>query len=67
MHFTGTIGAQLKTPAPKIPRTSQCYRAKGLKEALNWSPIMPRDTSLSDSRGNSFQSVGQEGSAHIRL
>ena len=28
--------------------------SRGLREALNWVPIMPRDASLSDSRGEFF-------------
>jgi len=32
---------------PETPRTPQHYRMEGFKGGLNWSPIMPRDASLS--------------------
>ena len=43
--------------SPETPRTSQHYHFEGLKGALNWSPIMPRDPSLSDSQCKFFQCV----------
>ena len=33
----------------KLPRSSQTIVLRGLIEALNWFPIMPRDDRLSDS------------------
>ena len=36
----------------EIARTSQHYSVEGFEGARNWSPIMPRDASLSDSYNN---------------
>ena len=46
-------------PPPRHHSTSTIV-LRGLMEALNWSPIMPRDTSLSDSQCKIFQ-AGQWG------
>ena len=38
----------------KPPRTSQHYRTEGFRGVLNWAPVMPIGTSLSDSHINFF-------------
>ena len=55
-RLSATIYVQFRTP-PETPGTiTALYRIEGFKGALNWSPIMPRDASLSDSRCEVFQS-----------
>ena len=50
----GIMGDQLRAAWNPSYITAH-YHIEGLREALNWSPIMPRDSSLSDSRCIYFQ------------
>ena len=49
------IGTELRVPQ-KPPKPSQNYRMKGLREAFNWAPILPRLVFLCDSGCTFIQS-----------
>ena len=53
-HHDGSIECSSQTP-----RASQHYSIEEFKEFLHWDLIIPKDVSLSDSRGNFFRLVPQ--------
>ena len=53
-RLSASWGGQFTDSLKLIPRTSGQYSTQNFKGSLNWSPIMPRSVSLSNSQCNFF-------------